>query len=213
MDLLKQVDQPQVEYTVSRRRRYGKKNTYKSAAIKTEAEQPLDPFIRHIPLTMGQHAIVDAHLYEWLTQWNWHAIRRKGKPGQFYAGRGILLQSLPIAKAGVQTMHREIVGLYIGNPRKADHADRNGLHNTGANLRYADSAQNAHNCGMRSSNESGYIGVTTMPKRKSWKAGICVRGKTMFLGYFKQPETAARIRDAAARKYHGAFAVLNFPDE
>jgi len=38
-----------------------------------------------------------------------------------------------------------------------------------------------------------------------------VNRKSKFIGYFDNEIDAAKAYDTAARKYHGAFAVLNFP--
>ena len=46
-----------------------------------------------------------------------------------------------------------------------------------------------------------------------WGAGLQVRGVPKHLGYFVHEIDAARAYDAAARKYHGPFANLNFPEE
>ena len=36
--------------------------------------------------------------------------------------------------------------------------------------------------------------------------------KPIFLGYFQNEIDAAKAYDTAAKKYHGDFAALNFPD-
>lgn len=62
-------------------------------------------------------------------------------------------------------------------------------------------------------NKSGYRGVNW--HRGRWRAGITVtdaHGKrTIELGRFDDPEAAARAFDAAARRYRGPHAKVNFP--
>jgi hypothetical protein len=43
-----------------------------------------------------------------------------------------------------------------------------------------------------------------------WSAYIDVDDKRTFLGYFEDPEDAARAYDQAAIEYHGEFAHPNF---
>lgn len=95
-----------------------------------------------------------------------------------------------------------------------DHRDRNGLNCTRANLRIATYAQNSSNIPISRRNVSGYKGVA--PDRQHpalWRAEICAKNKLYRLGSFATAEEAARVYDAAARRLHGEFAYLNFPDQ
>lgn len=92
-----------------------------------------------------------------------------------------------------------------------DHINRNGLDNRKANLRPATALQNSWNmkkfrrkCGSR------YKGVTWNKRQNKWVAQVQANGKVKFVGYFDDERQAGKAYDAAARKYHGEFAALNF---
>ena len=55
-------------------------------------------------------------------------------------------------------------------------------------------------------------GVSWNKSEKRWCARINVNVQYKFLGYFKDEILAVKAYDKAAKKYHGAFAVLNFKE-
>ncbi len=92
-----------------------------------------------------------------------------------------------------------------------DHINGDGRDNRIENLRPASYSQNSQNrrkisrrCG------SQYKGVWLDKKTNKWRAQICFSGKKKHLGYYSDEAEAARAYDAAAVKYHGRFAKLNF---
>ena len=108
-------------------------------------------------------------------------------------------------------MHREIMNFPAG--RLVDHGNGDSLDNRIDNLRAATKAQNAHNKGKtRKKTSSKYIGVYFNKQTKRWISQIKYKEKRIYLGYFKDEVKAAKAHDAAARKYHGEFAKLNFPN-
>lgn len=95
-----------------------------------------------------------------------------------------------------------------------DHRNNDGHDNRWRNLRHATRTQNGRNIRRASRNTSGYIGVyyddKTPRSLKRWHAQIRDNdGKYKNLGRFHTAEEAARVRDEAARRLHGEFAVLN----
>ena len=47
-------------------------------------------------------------------------------------------------------------------------------------------------------------------KDRKWEVQICVKGRRIYFGRFKEEIEAARAYNAAALKYHGQYASVNF---
>lgn len=87
-----------------------------------------------------------------------------------------------------------------------DHIDRDPSNDKWENLREASSAENKQNTGLiRSSNTSGFRGVSWNKAQKKWVAYV----NSFPLGSFDTIEEAVAARDSAAEQLHGEFAVLN----
>ena len=89
-----------------------------------------------------------------------------------------------------------------------DHKDGNTLDNRRKNLRVCGHADNMAN---RKTNKD-FIGVYYRPSSGLVKAQITKDKKTINLGNFPCRVSAALAYDHAARRLHGEFASLNFPD-
>jgi hypothetical protein len=166
----------------------------------------LESEYRTIPLTRGFVATVDADNFERLNQHKWYAIWMPGTQS-FYASR-----HAPMVKGyrGVFWMHREVLGLMPGDPRKGDHK-RSGdtLNNTRENLRIATNSQNRFNARKQSNNKSGYTGVWLARATGKYGASIKADGKRKFLGWYSSAEEARTVRDYEALILHGEFAFTS----
>ncbi len=94
--------------------------------------------------------------------------------------------------------------------RDVDHINGNGLDNRKANLRYTDASMNKAASRMNKNNTSGYRGVYWDKHVGKWCARIGIHNKRVFLGYAATQEECAHIYDAAAARWFGPFASLNF---
>lgn len=111
------------------------------------------------------------------------------------------------------TAHR-LAFLFETGAWPKDHIDHiNGIRtdNRLENLRECTIAENNRNNGPMITNTSGYKGVFTATKGRSWFAQISVNGSQHYLGSFTTKEDAAAAYDRAAVYLHGAFAKLNGP--
>jgi len=164
-----------------------------------------------IPLTQGQFTRVSAHrreevlAHKYFAKWN-------EKAKAFYAARNIKVR---VGRGGqrIVWLHRELLGLTPDDPREGDHRDRNPLNNVDENLRIATRRQNVCNQGLRKDNKTGYKGVGI--RHGKLRVRIRINGKLIHLGAFPlgQEREAALAYDAAAIRYFGEFAHLNFPKD
>ena len=164
---------------------------------------------RRIPLTQGKYAIVDPEDFERLNKRKWHTRKFKNT---YYAGRSI--RPGKNKKVLHIEMHREIIDPPY--PLVVDHINRKGWDNRKANLRPATRAQNTLNrpyIFKRKNSPSKYKGVTWHKHQKKWNVTLCHNKKRKSIGYFNDEIEAAKAYDKAARKFHGEFAVLNFPQK
>jgi hypothetical protein len=161
---------------------------------------------RKIYLNEGEFTIVDPPDYYRFGNFKWFV---EGNGTNLYAIRTIKTEP---KKTKFLSLHREIMnapdGLFV------DHRNTDSLDNRRANLRLATNSQNQCNKRKtRSHTSSRYIGVSFNKHRQKWLAYITYEGKTIWLGAFDNEIDAARAYDAAAKKYHGEFARLNFTEE
>jgi len=147
---------------------------------------------------------VDVDDYGWLNKYKWHTTL---STRTYYAAHGSHQ-----SKSGKQKfiwMHRKI--LKAPDNFTVDHINHNGLDNRKANLRLATRSQSS--CNRRKTatpTSSRYKGVSWRICDKCWAAEIAINGTCKFLGRFRDEVDAAKAYDAAARKYHCQFAVVNF---
>ena len=107
-------------------------------------------------------------------------------------------------------MHRAVIK--VADDMYVDHINHNGLDNRKANLRPATAAQNAWNAD-KPKGRSGYKGVSFNKRLGLWLVTITCCGERQYLGCYRDKHQAAKAYDEAAKKYHGEFASLNFPEK
>lgn len=156
--------------------------------------------MRQIKLTQGKVAIVDDLDFEWLSQWSWcaHKVTR----GEWYASRG----ETRGGKSRHILMHREILGLKLGDPLTVDHRNRDTLDNRRSNLRKATHSENCANRRVRSDSKSGIKGVTWSKTFSKWSAQVFKDGKRYGAGLHDSKEQASSAYEAKALELFGEFS-------
>jgi hypothetical protein len=162
--------------------------------------------MKEITLTQGQVALVDDEDFEWLSAYKWHCYRAKDT-GNYYAARNENLRTAD-GKRTTRTvrMHRQILGLERGDPRKGDHIEPSQtLNNQRSNLRIANTdSESIANTRRRKDNTTGFKGVRQMGH--GYQARIRIRGSERVLGTRDTPEEAHSLYIRAAQEAFGEFA-------
>lgn len=98
-------------------------------------------------------------------------------------------------------VHRLIVLYTLGYfpLEDVDHIDGDRLNNRWSNLRLVNRQENLRNCGVRSDNTSGQVGVSFAKDRRSWHAYIGDGDERTSLGHFKTFDEAVAARRGAER--------------
>ena len=157
-------------------------------------------------MAQPRYAKVDPADYKRLKGYEW--ITRKAS-NCFHAQRYVAKGKRK--RGTIVYMHQEI--LKVPKGMVVDHINNDGMDNRSANLRAATRAQNLHNRKKFSSPcSSKYKGVSWKKQTHKWSARIGFENKEIHIGYFKNEIDAAKAYDEAAKKYHGQFASLNFPE-
>lgn len=136
--------------------------------------------------------LVDEADYEFLSKFKWNIVGSN----QVMSSLGKIMARILMEPVGLQDV---------------DHINGDGLDNRRKNLRCCTHQQNAFNH-RHKPGSSGFTGVHYHKMNKKWWADISIDYKTVYIGSYDSPEEAAIERDKVARKLHGEYAKLNFPE-
>jgi len=156
-----------------------------------------------LPITQGRVTLIDASDFDYVNQWKW-CVTGKG-----YVIRRLKVHEKQPGDSSIAYLHRVIMLPPKG--MNVDHINGVKLDNRRCNLRNCTPAQNRQNIARKSGSVSMYKGVFWNKRASIWVSELTCNYEKKWLGCFKQEEDAARAYDAAAIKYFGEFARLNFP--
>lgn len=166
-----------------------------------------------IELGRGLVTRVDDDVYKFICKYNWKAAYCLTDNRKYYHARASVDGKNIILHRFIMNCPKDMV---------VDHINGDGLDNRRENLRICTQSQNCANRHFttKSVQKHRFKGICyyEQPRcikdgnSKKWKARIGVSGRRIHLGWFSEPEEAARAYDKAAKKYFGEFANLNFKE-
>jgi len=92
---------------------------------------------------------------------------------------------------------------------EVDHIDQDSSNNSIQNLRLANRSQNAMNMKLKSSNTTGFKGVSWHKSRGLFRCTITLNGKSKHLAHHICPVRLAYQYNVIAKEHHKEFAVIN----
>lgn len=149
-----------------------------------------------IPLTQGQHALIDDEDVPLIKRWKWRA---QWKPNikSFYAVRSKNSADVKGAPETIR-MHRVIMN-YPEN-LQVDHINHNTLDNCKRNLRIVTNKENQQNRIRANKNSiSGRLNISWLETTQKWRVKIGVNGREVDFGCFTSLREAVHVA-AFARK-------------
>lgn len=165
-----------------------------------------------IELQHGKACLVDFEDWDLVRhyRWHWKWENRKHNKAQERLYVASTIWDRDRKRHCMIRMHR----LIMDTPRTlmVDHVDsKETLDNRRSNLRLGTNSNNQANSGGRGA-KSGYKNVSWNKRKRKFCGIFMHQRKAVFVGYFDDPEEAARAVDAKAKEIRGEFARLNFPD-
>jgi hypothetical protein len=159
--------------------------------------------MKTIELTRGMMTVVDDVWFEWLSTFNWCAVK-SGR--NFYAARA----ESPGGKFRMIMMHRVILGIDSA-PRwmEGDHKNRSTLDNRAKNLRVATHQQNMRNRLSHRGSTSPFRGVYFDKQSGTYKAKLGTGTGYVYLGSSSDDRKCAAMYDDAVKKLKCNFATTN----
>lgn len=136
-----------------------------------------------IPLSKGQHAIVDDEDYDAMNSVKWYTYECFYT---FYAMRTVRMGG---GKKKSFHMHRMINKTPDG--MLTDHINGNGLDNRKENLRSVSHKENMVNCARNTPKRPKYRGISWHKSNYKWYAQITIDSKNIYIGSFHNQEEAA----------------------
>lgn len=160
-----------------------------------------------IPLNHGLQALVDKEDVQVLSSYKWCAM--KNRSGAW----GAVTHKWQSASRSAKRIHMHRLIMACPDGMVVDHINGNRLDNRKANLRICTVEENNRNRKKHNGGTSRYKGVCRkVENSNSWTVYIAARGRSFYLGSYSTEKEAALVYDRAARRLHGEFARLNFPE-
>lgn len=149
--------------------------------------------------TKGEEFWFDKEDYDLIKDYYW----QKDKQGYIYSNSSNKRISL----------HRLIMNVVDNENIEIDHIFQKREDNRKSQLRFATSAENSRNVGLRSNNTSGVTGVDWAKREQKWRARIRFNNKEIHLGLFKNFNDAVKARKDAEIKYFKEFQYKEKEDD